>query len=117
MNIVFMLAAIVVITVIALLAVGKLGELPDTSSDRAPLALPDDRVLTNEDVDSVRFSVGARGYRMDEVDVVLDRLSAEVSLRDARIAELEAQITHAGPSITMAPATDHSSLGDVGPSV
>ena len=74
MTFVFMLAAIVVITVIALLAVGKLGELPDTTSDRAPLALPDDRVLTNTDVDSLRFNVGARGYRMDEVDVVLDRL-------------------------------------------
>jgi hypothetical protein len=89
---VFMLAAIIVITVIALLAVGKLGELPDTTSDRAPLALPDDRVLTNTDVDSVRFNVGARGYRMDEVDVVLDRLSAEVSERDARIAALEAAL-------------------------
>jgi len=113
-NIVFMLAAIVVITVIALLAVGKLGELPDTSSDRAPLALPEDRVLTDEDVDSVRFSVGARGYRMDEVDVVLDRLSAEVSQRDARIAELEAQITTADPSLNVAMTADHSSFGEVG---
>jgi len=113
-NIVFMLAAIVVITVIALLAVGKLGELPDTSSDRAPLALPEDRVLTDEDVDSVRFSVGARGYRMDEVDVVLDRLSAEVSQRDARIAELEAQITAADPSLNVQTTADHSSLGEVG---
>ena len=92
MTFVFILAAIVVITVIALLAVGKLGELPDTTSDRAPLALPDDRVLTNTDVDSVRFNVGARGYRMDEVDVVLDRISAEVSERDARIAALEAAL-------------------------
>jgi DivIVA domain-containing protein len=97
---VFMLAAIVVITVIALLAVGKLGELPDTTSDRALLALPDDRVLTNTDVDSLRFNVGARGYRMDEVDVVLDRLSAEVSQRDARIAALEAALTaSAVPSV------------------
>lgn len=92
MTFVFMLAAIIVITVIALLAVGKLGELPDTTSDRAPLALPEDRVLTTTDVDSVRFNVGARGYRMDEVDVVLDRLSAEVSERDARIAALEAAL-------------------------
>ncbi len=92
MTFIFMLAAIVVITVIALLAVGKLGELPDVEPDRAPLALPDDRSLTNADVDSVRFSVGARGYRMDEVDEVLDRLSAEVSERDARISELEAQL-------------------------
>jgi DivIVA domain-containing protein len=102
---VFMLAAIVVITVIALLAVGKLGELPDTTSDRAPLALPDDRVLTNTDVDSLRFNVGARGYRMDEVDVVLDRLSAEVSQRDARIAALEAALT-----ATAVPSVDVDSV-------
>lgn len=102
MTFVFMLAAIVVITVIALLAVGKLGELPDTTSDRAPLALPDDRVLTNADVDSVRFNVGARGYRMDEVDVVLDRLSAEVSERDARIAALEAALAgNAVPAVDL----------------
>ena len=92
MTFIFMVAAIVVITVIALLAVGKLGELPDVQPDRAPLALPEDRSLTDADVDAVRFSVGARGYRMDEVDQVLDRLSVEVSERDARIAELEAQL-------------------------
>lgn len=92
MTLVFMLAAIVVITVIALLAVGKLGELPDLHPDRAPLALPDDRELTKSDVDSVRFNVAARGYRMEEVDEILDRLSAEVSERDARIATLEAGI-------------------------
>jgi DivIVA domain-containing protein len=96
MSFIFMLAAIVVITVIALLAVGKLGELPDVTPDRAPLALPEDRVLTDQDVDALRFSVGARGYRMDEVDEVLDRLSAEVSERDARIAELEAQLGESG---------------------
>jgi hypothetical protein len=33
---------------------------------------------------------------MDEVDEVLDRLSAEVSERDARIAELEAQLGESG---------------------
>jgi DivIVA domain-containing protein len=98
MTFIFMLAAIVVITVIALLAVGKLGELPDVEPDRAPLALPTDRVLTDQDVDAVRFSVGARGYRMDEVDVVLDRLAAEVSERDARIVELESKLSASQPS-------------------
>jgi len=113
-----MLAAIVVITVIALLAVGKLGELPDTSSDRPPLALPDDRVLTNTDVDSVRFNVGARGYRMDEVDVVLDRLSAEVQERDARIADLEAQVSASSPT-ALAPVAQVAvePLGEPGSSV
>jgi DivIVA domain-containing protein len=92
----FVLAAIVVITVVALLAVGRLGELPETEPDRAPVALPDDRPLHREDVDSVRFAVGVRGYRMDEVDDVLDRLAVEVAERDARIAELEERLSTRG---------------------
>ena len=86
MTVAFVLAGIAVITVVALLAVGRLGELPETEPDRAPVALPDDRPLVREDVDSVRFAVGVRGYRMDEVDDVLDRLSVEVAERDERIA-------------------------------
>ena len=92
MTVVFMLAAIAVIAVVALLAVGRLGELPDVEGDRAPLALPDDRPLDGDDVDGVRFAVGLRGYRMDEVDDVLDRLSGDIAARDARIAVLESQL-------------------------
>jgi DivIVA domain-containing protein len=40
------------------------------------------------DVSAVRFSIGLRGYRMDEVDDVLDRLAAELAARDAEIARL-----------------------------
>ncbi len=96
MTFLFMLAGIVLITVVALLAVGRLGELPGTTPDRAPLALPEDRPLAKADVDDVRFAVGLRGYRMDEVDEVLDRLADEVSTRDARIAELEARVAGMG---------------------
>ena len=40
-------------------------------------------------MDALRFTVALRGYRMDEVDAVLDRLVGEIEVRDARIAELE----------------------------
>ena len=96
MTLAFVLAGLAVITVVALLAVGRLGELPETEPDRAPLVLPADRPLVRDDVDSVRFAVGVRGYRMDEVDDVLDRLAVEVSERDARIAELEQRLTARG---------------------
>jgi len=92
----YLLAGIAVIAVTALLAVGRLGELPDVEPDRAPLALPEDRPLVGEDVDSVRFAVGLRGYRMDEVDDVLDRLATEVTDRDARIEALESQLAAQG---------------------
>lgn len=41
------------------------------------------------DVDRLRFSLGLRGYRMDQVDEVLDRLRDEIAAKDARIATLE----------------------------
>ncbi|MGN5731646.1 DivIVA domain-containing protein [Arthrobacter psychrochitiniphilus] len=42
------------------------------------------------DVDKLRFSLGLRGYRMDQVDEVLDRLRDELAAKDLRIAELVA---------------------------
>ncbi len=91
-TLVFVLAGIVVVAVVALLAVGRLGELPDVDPDRPPTAMPEGRLVEPSDVDAVRFTVGMRGYRMDEVDEVLDRLVAEVAVRDERIAELEARV-------------------------
>ena len=41
------------------------------------------------DVDKLRFSLGLRGYRMDQVDEVLDRLRDELAAKDLRIAALE----------------------------
>ena len=103
MTRVFMLVGLVVIAAVAMLAVGRLGELPDVDPDRAPLALPEDRALRSSDVDSVRFAVGMRGYRMDEVDDVLDRLATEVAARDFRISELEDRLIARGvprPTLT-----------------
>lgn len=40
-------------------------------------------------IDGLRFTVAFRGYRMDEVDAALDRLTDELDRRDLRIAELE----------------------------
>lgn len=96
MTLPFMIAAITAVAVVALLAVGRLGELPEVDADRAPLALPVDRPMDRADVDGVRFAVGMRGYRMDEVDDVLDRLAAEVDARDARIDELETRLAARG---------------------
>jgi len=62
--------------------------LADAPPDRADQALPD-RPLTAEDVASVRFSLGIRGYRMSEVDAVLARLAAELADRDCRLEALE----------------------------
>ncbi|SDH39364.1 DivIVA domain-containing protein [Arthrobacter subterraneus] len=44
------------------------------------------------DVRRVRFSLGLRGYRMDQVDEVLDRLAAALAERDALIEGLQNQL-------------------------
>jgi DivIVA domain-containing protein len=62
--------------------------LADSPPDRPELVLPD-APMTAQDVAAVRFSTALRGYRMDEVDAVLDRLAAELADREARLAALE----------------------------
>ena len=59
----------------------------DVRLGRAPL--PTDRELGVADLSAVRLGVGLRGYRMDEVDELLERVALEVGRRDERIAELE----------------------------
>lgn len=71
------------------------GGLAGPVPERLAAALPPDRPLARADVDALRLPLALRGYRMDEVDDVLDRLSAELSERDARIAELEAALAGA----------------------
>jgi DivIVA domain-containing protein len=83
----------VIVFGVAAVAAGRGGTLGEAYPDRPDAALPDDRALRASDLDSLRFSVGLRGYRMDEVDEVLDRVSVELEARDKRIADLEWQLT------------------------
>lgn len=95
----FMLIALVaVVAAVALAVLGDGGALKDSQPDRLEDRLPPDRPLARADVDAVRLPVGLRGYRMLDVDEVLERLGAELAERDARIAELEAHLAgaHAG---------------------
>ncbi len=55
-----------------------------------PVLLP--AVPSPQDVDAVRFGLGLRGYRMDQVDEVLDRLAAALAQRDAQIEELRSEL-------------------------
>lgn len=61
--------------------------LADAPADIADVVLPPGP-LQPEDLNSVRFGLAIRGYRMDQVDRVLERAAAEIGERDARIAEL-----------------------------
>jgi DivIVA domain-containing protein len=86
---VLLLVLLAVIAVIAVVAVGRGGSLGDVEPDRSPRGELPRGEVDRAAIDSLRFTVGFRGYRMDEVDAVLDRLAAELQARDARIAELQ----------------------------
>ncbi|MFJ9841046.1 DivIVA domain-containing protein [Kitasatospora sp. NPDC101155] len=87
---VIVVAMAVVVGGAALVALGGGGSMPEAVPDRIAARLPQDRPLSRTDVDDLRLPMAVRGYRMDEVDDVLDRLGAELAYRDSRIAELEA---------------------------
>jgi DivIVA domain-containing protein len=57
--------------------------------DRPDMTVPARQALTSVDIETARFAVGVRGYRMDEVDTLLERVAKEVAERDRRIADLE----------------------------
>lgn len=103
---VIVVAMAVVIGGAALVALGGGGSLCEAEHDRIMPRLPEERPLTRHEVDEIRLPMALRGYRMDEVDDVLDRLGAELAYRDSRIAELEAVLAEqpAGPAEPESPA-------------
>jgi len=69
---------------------------PPADLDRSPVELPDDRPVTPDDLRALRISVVFRGYRMTEVDWLLDQFALILDERDAQIAALTAQLHPAG---------------------
>jgi DivIVA domain-containing protein len=65
---------------------GRWASLEDPAPNLPPVLLPEDPAPS--DVDRVRFSPGLRGYRMDQVDQVLDRLRDQLALKDEEIRRL-----------------------------
>ena len=62
---------------IAVLAAGKGAPLAEVYDDRPDAVVPANGPLRAEDLRRVRFSLALRGYRMSEVDALLDRLATE----------------------------------------
>ncbi len=58
--------------------------MAETYDDRPDARVPADRPLSPQDLRQVRFSTAFRGYRMSEVDALLDRLAAELEPRCPR---------------------------------
>lgn len=88
LSLLLVLAVAAVLFVAASVATLDRDLLAEAQPDRADVVLPD-RVLVATDVAALRFGMTLRGYRMDEVDHVLDRVQVELDERDERVAELQ----------------------------
>jgi len=73
--------AVVVVAVmggVAVVASGRGGSMVEAYDDRPDALVPVDGPLAPTDLRRVTFSTAFRGYRMSEVDALLDRLAAEL---------------------------------------
>lgn len=68
------LVGVVVLVGFALILAFNDDGLPDEEVDHGDLGLPD-RPLTAADLAGLRFRVGFRGYRMEDVDAALERIA------------------------------------------
>lgn len=74
---------------------GPLPVLLDGGFEQPPANLPPVLLPAQaapEDVDRVRFSLGLRGYRMDQVDQVLDDLRDQLASKQDEIEGLRAEL-------------------------
>ncbi|MDK3257489.1 DivIVA domain-containing protein [Blastococcus capsensis] len=93
--VVFVVAVLLVggvLFLVAALLLGRGETQPPAEPDRSPVELPEDRRVTSDDVRALRIAVTVRGYRMVEVDWLLDQLSQTLDERDAELAALRAEL-------------------------
>lgn len=96
MTWIFAILAVLLVGGVAVVASGRLGAMPEP--ERREGGLPGEGVVTADELRRVRFTPVLRGYRMDEVDTLLDRLATQ--LEEAR-----------GAVRTPAPALDEDASG------
>lgn len=76
----FAILIVLVMGAVAVVASGRGGSMAETFDDRPDVRVQADGPLTAADIRQVRFSTAFRGYRMSEVDALLDRVCAELEL-------------------------------------
>lgn len=90
--IVVLIVLLVLVTGLAVAAVlGRFGGAMDDPVTTTPFEPLPAGALKSADVAEIRFDQTMRGYRMGQVDDVLDRLRTELDERDAEIARLRAE--------------------------
>jgi DivIVA domain-containing protein len=78
---------------VAVVAAGRGGSLPEAYDDRPDVRVPATGSLSGDDVRGVRFSLAVRGYRMSEVDALLERLAGQLDEAEATEGPLDERPT------------------------
>ena len=78
----FAILVVVVLGGVAVVAAGPGGTMAEAWDDRPDARVQAEGPLTARDVRRVRFTTAFRGYRMSEVDTLLDRLALEMEQRE-----------------------------------
>ncbi len=79
----FAVLVVLLIGAVAVVASGRGGALAEAYDDRPDSRVQAEGPLSAADLRGVRFSTAFRGYRMSEVDALLDRLAAELEATTA----------------------------------
>jgi DivIVA domain-containing protein len=74
----------------------------DPVASLPPVLLPADAAPS--DIDHLRFAVGLRGYRMDQVDQVLDELREQIAAKDREIERLGGELVRLRPPSEQRPS-------------
>lgn len=88
----WILAILIVLALggVAVVAAGKGTPMAEAYDDRPDALVPADGPLVGADLRRVRFSLAVRGYRMSEVDALLDRLAAQLEAAEERSSGVRA---------------------------
>lgn len=73
----FAVLIVLLMGAVAVVAAGRGGSMAEVYDDRPDARVQAEGPLTADDLRKVRFTTALRGYRMSEVDALLDRLAAE----------------------------------------
>ena len=74
----FAILVVLVMGGVAAVAAGRGTPMSEAYDDRPDALVPAAGALGAEDLRRVRFSLGFRGYRMSEVDALLDRIARQL---------------------------------------
>ena len=77
MTWVFAILIVLALGGVAVVAAGRGAPMTGAYDDRPDALVPAEGPLSADDLRRVRFSLAFRGYRMSEVDALLDRLARE----------------------------------------